>query len=196
MCVEVKDPRLITEFTVNDLKQGVDKNYLKAEQRKNELRRLGTSYEGLVGSTMVFRTFSSKYGRDDVPDKDAGRIWTQEVELLDLPEALRMKDLRLSERVRLAISGDVAVKCNCPAFVYWGFGYIVTQLSAGKDGETYDPQWEMPINQAPGLYPGQEWRRRNWQQKGTVCKHLYLVLEHVGPMYNTVAKELRLQGIE
>lgn len=193
--VETTDRRVLLELGYKDLKTGIDRQYLDAERRKNELRRLGTSFDGLKGSTLVFRTYSSKYG---LPKEDGGnsKIWTQEVQLLDLAEALRMRDMRLRDRVRLAFDGDVAVKCDCPAFVYWGFGYIVSQLGAGKPGETYDPEWPMLINQAPGTYPTQPRRRRNVHQRGTVCKHLYLVFEHVGFFQMDVVSELKRQGIE
>jgi len=195
MLIETADRRTLNELGYKDLKQGVDPNYLKARERKNELRRLGTSFDGLKGSTLVFRTYSSKFG---LPPEDGGnaKIWVQEIQLLDLAESLQMRDMKMRDRVRLAFDGDVAVKCDCPAFVYWGFGYIVTQLGAGKDGETNDPQWPMPINQAPGKYPTEPRKRRNVRQRGTVCKHLYLVFEHVGWMQQDVVSALQKQGIE
>jgi hypothetical protein len=177
---------VIKEFTYKDL-HNVDPGFLDRTRRVRQLRGRGTRYAGLRGSSIFFRTFSSEYPKN-------GIIYQQEIKLLDLPESLQLEGTSLRDKVRLAMNGDVAVRCTCPAFSFWGPAYILTQLDAGapgkikyavgKDGRTN----EVPEPRFPGV--------RNPALRGTVCKHLDLVFEVVGAHWNSVERDLRNQGYE
>ena len=172
----------VCEFTYKDLKTAIDPNFLRARDRIRQLRTRGTRYAGLRGMSLYFRTPSSEYDKNHI-------IWTQEIKLLDLPEALLMDDLTLREKVNLSMNGDVAVRCNCPAMLYWGYAYLVSQLDAGAPGKLYSvppDDVEMPENRFPGI--------RNPSLRGSVCKHLGLVFEVFGAHWNSLERDLKSQG--
>lgn len=106
--------RAIQEVDLATLKVGMDEPapefgqnvFLKARERIKQLRRRGTRYSGLRGMSVFFRTFSNEYDEN-------GKIYTQEIKLLDLPEALGLENTTLKEKVLLAMKGDVAVRCTC-----------------------------------------------------------------------------------
>ncbi len=100
----------LLELTPKELKSAIDWRFLDAKTRVRELRKRGTRYAGVRGSSVFFRTFSSEYATNGV-------IYTQEIKLLDLKDALKMTDLLPSRRVLLAMSGDVAIRCTCPAYL-------------------------------------------------------------------------------
>lgn len=182
----------VVEFTYKDLKSAwnSESDYLKQRERVRELRRRGTRYAGLVGNSMIFRTFSSQYATN-------GRIWKQQIKLLDLAEKLKIPDTPLRDRARSALTeGDVALRCDCPAFVYWGWGYILSQLGAGAEGPTYDKNYPMLIGTAPGRYPNEPRKRRNVNQRGIMCKHLGLIMEVLGAHWTSLVRDLKKQGHE
>ncbi len=100
----------LLSYTYKELKQSIDWQFLDRRTRVRQLRRRGTRYAGIRGSSIFFRTFSSEYEKN-------GLVYTEEIKLLDLKNALKMADLKMSERVRLAMGGDVAIRCSCPAFL-------------------------------------------------------------------------------
>jgi len=100
-----------------------------------------------------------------------GLYWQQRIELSDLSEAIRQqsRDRTMTnvDVVNLAVFGDVKFHCNCPAFHYYGFQYIATELDSALKREVRPPTI------------------RNPNLEGTVCKHLYQVLRRL-PMHITV----------
>lgn len=190
--------RSVKEWTYKELIAGQDDpNFLRSAERVRQLRDYGTEYSDLRGMSVFFRTYSSEYDENRT-------IWTQEIVLLDLPEALQMRDLMLLERVRLAMKGDVLVRCDCPAFLYWGFAYILSQLDGVSDGQYYGG-WSIPGRPPtePGKYPEDppgkppyhiSTHRRNWKQLNVMCKHLMFVGQ-VFPFHaNSVTADLTKQG--
>ena len=95
----------LREFTYRDLRAGIDGDFIHADQHMRELKR-GTRYKGTKGTTVTFETFSSEFDRNNI-------IWTQSIKLMDLKDALKMTDLKLSDRVKLAMAGDIGVRCDC-----------------------------------------------------------------------------------
>lgn len=86
---------------------------------------------------------------------DHRTIWTQTVHLEDLDVVLTSE-----RRIDMALRGtELKVNCNCPAFQYWGFKYIAWKKGYGIEKEIRRP------------------KVRNPYQKGTVCKHLYQVMQ-------------------
>jgi hypothetical protein len=58
------------------------------------------------------------------------------------------------------------VRCDCPAFVYWGYAFLLTELEAISGPEEHRP---------PDI--------RNPERKGCVCKHLSTLLAEL-PFYS------------
>ena len=191
-----KGPTPLTELTYKQLKGEIDPSFLKASERIRELRKRGTRYAGLRGSSMIFRTFSSKYGENGV-------IYEQEVKLFDLAEKLKTADQPLRVRARDALmNGDVGLRCTCPAFVYWGFAYILYHRRAAAPGRTLWPtrtgrrRWPAPVKTRPKHYGYRNRKNRNWLLRGIMCKHLGLIMEVVGAHWNSLVRDLKNQGYE
>ena len=58
--------------------------------------------------------------------------YTVKIKLVDYPDVAEDKDLTVREKVRLAIAGDLQISCTCPAYLYFGYKYILTQLDANE----------------------------------------------------------------
>jgi len=69
--------------------------------------------------------------------------------------------------VEILFSTDVQLYCSCPAFLYYGAAYILTQRGA---------KYTKPENRPP--------KKRNPSELGAICKHGQLLLD-VLPMYAT-----------
>ena len=188
----IESPRIV-ELTYKQLKSEIDKGFLKAGERIRELRKRGTRYAGLRGNSMIFRTFSSNYGENGV-------IYEQAVKLFDLAEKLKIVDMPLRKRAHDAlVNGDVGLRCTCPAFVYWGFGYILYHRRSASDGRVLWPTGgggKAPVKVRPKYYGRGSRRNRNWQLRGIMCKHLGLVMEVLGAHWNSLVRDLKNQGYE
>lgn len=159
---------LLNEETYQDLLRGTDPGFIHHSQHAAAIRRAGVKYEGSDFDTVRFTT----------PSETAkGRYrWNQTIVLQDLPDAMEMEDTRLQDKVNLAVSGDLKVHCDCPAFQYWGYNYVLTQLgTSGGDEKRF-----------PGI--------RNPRLRGTVCKHLDGVLRVFPFWINNIAADLKRQG--
>lgn len=160
----------IKEFTYKDLKIARDAEFIHHQEYSDELLQKGKSvgYVGVEPPDVKFQVESSK-----------GRlVYDQTIRLLDLEEALKQEDIPLRQRVNLAVSGDIAVHCTCPAFKYF-YSYVLTHLdsSAGRDE-----------NRFPSL--------RNPKLKGVVCKHLNNVLEALPFWQANIVRDLKALGYE
>jgi hypothetical protein len=133
-----------------------------------------------------FRTFSSEYPKN-------GLVYQQEIKLVDLAEALQLEGTSLKDKVRIAMNGDVAVRCTCPSFSFHGFAYILTQLDAGAEGKIKYAVSKGKTNEVPETrFP----KVRNPGLRDVTCKHLALVLELFGGHWNSIVRDLRVQGYE
>lgn len=83
-----------------------------------------------------------------------------DLRLLDYPVISKLKGSD-SEKLELALKGEVKVHCTCPDFGYAGWQYIGTQLD-------YSTQKE---NRPPDV--------RNPNQVGTVCKHVGHIISNI-----------------
>lgn len=195
----------LQEWSFSDLTAAQsDSNFLRSAERVRQLSAHGSHYQALRGMSVYFRTPSSEHEKNK-------KVWTQEIVLLDLPEALGVRDWSLKNKARYALHGDVLVRCDCPAFLYWGFAYQLLQLDAGAEGEYYGG-WKVPGKEPtePGEYPedknskgtGKDGnppyyigkRRRNWMQINMLCKHLMFVGTVLKGHWNSVASDLKKQG--
>jgi hypothetical protein len=136
------------EFTYKDIRSSVDSK----SRARSKILPSGTTFYKFIekDSTYIFRTESQTF-------PGTGLYWYQSIKLVDLPLVLSLddEDLTNMDRVRLAIAGDLLVNCDCPAFLYWGYSYIMTQLGANED-------------KAENRFP----KIRNPNLRGSVCKHL------------------------
>ncbi len=165
----------IDELTVKDIKRGRDWHFLDLKGRTDELKMVGSlpRYEGIDPPIVQFTTRSSDFATNRM-------VYNQDIVLLDFNDAIQQVDLRLNERVNLMIAGDIAIRCTCPAYLFFGQKYILTQLDANAE--------EPPENRFP--------RIRNPGLKSTVCKHLSNVMD-VFPFYiSDITGELRRLGYD
>jgi len=99
------------------------------------------------------------------------------VEQLSVSKPVQVYCLNVAGTHNFALVAGVYVH-NCPAFKYWGYQYITTQLGAAVT----------PEHRPPNV--------RNPQRKGDVCKHLALVLRVLPFWWNNIAGELAKQGYD
>lgn len=92
------------------------------------------------------------------PDR---RAWQQKVVLMDMYEELP-KHEKLIDAVRASLAGELKLHCNCPAFLYWGYKYILTKKRSSIRREPRQP------------------RIRNPREEGAVCKHLFAIMQALG----------------
>lgn len=137
----------LDEFNRNDIIRGTDKKNIERSKRVPSV-----SYIGITEDYTVLEKARSA--------TTPGVTYDIRIRLLDYPEIAAEEDLSVRDKVRLAIAGNLQVSCSCPAFKWWGYEYISTQLGI-KDGE---PQ---------AIYP----HIRNPKLEGVVCKHLYKALQ-------------------
>jgi hypothetical protein len=157
---------LITELTYKDLRLEVDAKSLARSKKLGALRYRGLSKSGDV---VMFSTPSQT---------TKGKFWSQYIQLLELEDVRKMKDLTAFQKVTLLIGGDIGVKCTCPAFKYWGYNYILTQVDAvfGRGEQRF-----------PGV--------RNPELKGSVCKHLAHTLQYFPFYISEIARDMKAKGI-
>ncbi len=122
---------------------------------RRRAQKLTTAFGGMRGNILTFITNSGT---------TPGKRWVQRVQLLHLPKFLAAvrdgKKRPISAITQALKASDLRVVCNCPAFKWWGYAYIASQL-------TYK------FGRAQEIFPGV----RNPMLRGTVCKHLIRVLQ-------------------
>lgn len=105
------------------------------------------------------------------------KTWNQEIILLDLEEAIRNRgSLKDKDIVNLAIFGNIKVHCNDDSFRYY-WSYVAWVKGYGIYREV--------------RYP----KVRNPNLKGSICKHLALVLQVLPLHINQLVKMYRKVGI-
>ena len=130
--------------------------------REKSRETKGTQYQNIKGDTITFKTKS---------DTGVG-TYTEKVKLLDLRKFLRSENTT-KDAVKKALLGDIQVSCSCPAWKFWGYQYIGT-----KEKYAIEPERRSP-------------KIRNPQLKGSICKHLDVVLYVLPFLHSRITKELR-----
>lgn len=150
------------ELNRKDLLKDVDK-WTKDKSKK--VRR--AVYRGITEDYTVIM---------EVPSVTADPPTTYEVriKLLDYPDVAEDKDLSVNEKVRLAIAGELKVGCSCPAFLYFGYKYILTQL----DTNALDDENRFP-------------KIRNPKLNGVMCKHCYIAMEAFPFNWTKIAADIK-----
>lgn len=138
----------IPQMTLKDLIKSRDPKYLKHDQRVGQLKE--SSLLSSYASTVEYSTRSSKYDQNKLKYK-------QKFLFKDFVYIAKDLEIPLKEAIEYSINhGDVHVNCSCPAFLYWGYRYMATQL---------DYLYGIPReNRRP--------KRNNVKLEGTVCKHI------------------------
>lgn len=108
-----------------------------------------------------------------VPSSTGSGTYLVKIKLSDYPSLEDDKDLTVEEKVRLSLDGDIKVSCECPAWSYWGYKYISTQLDTNQD----EPESRFPIIRNPNL-------------EGTVCKHIYIAIRGFGKGWKRIASDI------
>lgn len=176
--------RVIYEYTYKDLRGGVDWDFINMQHHFQQTLDRGVQYvpydpsnprQGSNGAFLFFKTPLSPRSKERGYTADA---WYQTIELLDIQEALELEDTQWRDKVMLAIAGDLKVHCTCPAFNWWGYRYILTQLDAAIYPQPIEPD------------------ERNPRRRGTICKHLAVVLRVLPFWWTNIAGDWRKQGFE
>lgn len=155
-------------FILNELKaKEIRARTDKASVMRSKL--LSTHYEGTNSQgTLSFVTESgTKPGQ--------GIFWLQKIKLLELNKHLNDNTLNLQQRIRKATEGELKVTCDCIAFKYWGWAYIMTKENS-KHGYQ---ELRRPKEKNPAL-------------KGSVCKHLENALRVMTFNVQTISRDVRL----
>lgn len=155
----------LDELSRKDILKDIDPRTLKYSKDVSALKYIGITkdYEVVFETPSVTANPATKY--------------TQKIALQDLAEILDDETLKVGEKVRLAIAGDLKVSCTCPAYKWWGYEYIMTQLDA-KEGS---PQTIFP-------------KIRNPKLQGTLCKHLKVVVQSFPLNWTSIAKDIKDQN--
>lgn len=99
--------------------------------------------------------------------------YTVKIKLVEYPDLEEDEDLSIREKVRLAIAGDLKISCTCPAYLYFGYKYILTQV----DANAADDEHRFPKIKNPDL-------------EGVMCKHCYTAIKAFPLNWTSIAKDI------
>lgn len=126
-------------------------------------------------STARYRGITQDYTvHFDVRSASGSGTYDVAIQLAEYADIADDEGLTVQEKVRLAIQGDLKVKCNCPAYRYWGYEYINSQLgsNAGEDQKRF-----------PHI--------RNPKLTGILCKHAYRSMMVLPMVWNSIASDIQ-----
>lgn len=152
----------LDELTRKNLVNDVD-SWTKSKSR---LVR-GAIYLGITEDYTVFFRVPSVTA-------DPPTNYVVKIRLLDYPEIADDDSLSVREKVRLAIAGDLKISCTCPAYLYFGYKYILTQL----DTNEADDEHRFP-------------RIKNPKLQGVMCKHCYAAIKAFPMKWTSIAKDIQ-----
>lgn len=133
--------RRVDEVTYKDLKNAIDPRNLPHRDYAPLLKRV--EFEGVRGNTLKFWVHNKL------------NAWDNYVRFTEWDDVLNDTSLDTNEAARLLLwSGNIKVHCQCPAYKYWGYQYILTQLDASIIPEERFPH------------------KRNPRLLNACCKHL------------------------
>lgn len=138
-----------------------EKNFLQVQKRANNIGKVDMT-NVLYNNREIIFTVPSESGNGSyavhVRFEDLDRRKTRSMTPADINDVIRNSDLR--------------VKCNCPAYKFWGFKYISTEAGYGLSVESRNPEI------------------RNPDKRGYVCKHIYRALQVTPFMTNSIRTKL------
>lgn len=151
----------LDELTRNNLLADVD----KWTKDKSKLVRSAT-YLGITEDYTAFFRVPSVTA-------DPPTNYTVKIKLVEYADIADEKDMSVQEKVRLAIAGDLLLSCTCPAYLYFGYKYILTQL----DTNEADDEHRFP-------------KIRNPKLQGVMCKHCYAAMRVLPNNWTSIAKDI------
>ena len=152
----------IDELTRKDLVAGSDK---WTKDKAKLVRR--AVYLGITEDYTVFFRVPSVTA-------DPPTTYTVKVKLVEYPDIADDEDMTVREKVRLAIAGDLQISCTCPAYLYFGYKYILTQVDANEA----DAEHRFP-------------KIRNPKLQGVMCKHCYTALSAFPLNWTSIASDIQ-----
>lgn len=161
-------PHVLDEMYYQQFMQKIDPNWLPHKDYSKLIPFV--RFTGYKGNIMRFF----------VPNKYNG--WQTYIKFPEWNEQVLDTSLSAPEAARLLLWGaNLQVHCGCPAYLFWGMNYILTQADAAIVPEVRYPHI------------------RNPHLKGIVCKHLNRCLKvlpfHLGDMAKVIKKERDDMGI-
>lgn len=151
--------RRIDELTRKDILKDVQ---TKVKKRASKLDL--PEYIGITKDYIVHMRVNSATGKGS---------YVVKIKLVEYPTIADMTDITTAEKVRLSLAGDLAIHCTCPAFKWWGYEYIMTQLDSNSSS-------------VQNIYP----KIRNPKLEGTLCKHSYRAFTRFGSYWKIIAKDI------
>lgn len=100
--------------------------------------------------------------------------YTVKINLAEYEDIADDDSLDVREKVRLAIAGDLKISCTCPAYLYFGYKYILTQM----DSNAMDPENRFPKIKNPKL-------------QGVMCKHCYQAIQAFPMNWSNIASDIK-----
>lgn len=151
----------LDEISRADLLKDIDKRTKKYSKLVK-----GATYKGITSDYVVHMSVPSVTSNPPT-------VYTVKIKLLDFPLLMDDETLTMRERVRLALIGDLSISCTCPAFKWYGYEYILSQIDAHEGDEQT-------------IYP----KVRNPKLDGTLCKHAYIAVRLYGKFWSKIAKDI------
>lgn len=149
----------LDELTRADLMKDVERKVMKRASKLNLPRYLGITRDYVVKMAVDSSTGNGYY--------------VVQIKLDEYPSIASEPDMTTKEKVRLALAGDMKIHCECPAFRFYGYEYITTQIgsNSGSIQNIY------PIIRNPNLI-------------GIMCKHCYRAFRRFGSFWSKIAKDI------
>ena len=196
----------LLEYGYQDIFGGIDWSFINMKQHYDTIRDMGLEYKGLPYDDIVeFSADSEEHpSQDKQDDENRHAVYIQ---MMDLEKELQNPAHNsVMDAVAAAVAGDLLVHCDCKAYLYWGYQYIADQLGFAMydfghgEGENWngkkvtEPKIYYKTDPQTGKQVLDKRRTRNYQQKGTVCKHIANALKVFPFWTTTIASELMKRG--
>lgn len=152
----------LDELTRKDLLADVD-TWTKNKSRKVR----SANYLGITEDYTIFYRVPSVTANPPTN-------YTVKVKLVEYPSIADDDSMDVREKVRLAIAGDIKISCTCPAYLYYGYKYILTQL----DTNHADDEHRFPKIKNPKL-------------QGVMCKHCYIAMSTLPYNWSRIASDIQ-----
>ena len=149
----------IDELTRKDLLSDVEKKVIR---RSANLKL--PQYLGITDDYIIYMRVESSTGQGS---------YIVKIKLEEYPDIANEADMTTKEKVRIALAGNIGIYCSCPAFRYYGYEYITTQVGVNSGS-------------VQNIYP----KIRNPQLVGIMCKHCYPAFKRFGSYWNRIAKDI------
>jgi hypothetical protein len=165
-------PVILDEMQFKDLMAAVDPRDLPYRNYAPLVKYV--KYIGTDANTMKFYVPSPTPHR--YPEFAAMNLWETYFQFIEWDQMLHDPSVSASEAARLLFwAGNLRFHCTCPAYKFWGFQYIDTQL-----GIAIHPEVRFPSIRNPEL-------------KGILCKHgirsLKVLPFHLGDMAKAITAQ-------